>query len=193
MHEPGWHFFCKILCFSLLYQILPVVLATAIYLIGHLLNTLLEPNVPEIIVEDIAAEPLPNLVKPNVPEILVEDIAPDTLLDLTLFNAGKYPMCEIWFFNVIENYCYMHYNSAGKRMEINLKISLIKMEELLKPYPRFVRCHNQHIVNTDKIEKRFGSKKKMKVQLIGCKTILSVSYRHAEEIIQLIKKRSKKD
>jgi DNA-binding LytR/AlgR family response regulator len=78
-------------------------------------------------------------------------------------------------------------------MEINLKISLIKMEELLKPYHRFVRCHNQYIVNADKIEKCIGPKKKMKVQLIGCKTILSVSYKHANEIIQLIKKRSKKD
>jgi DNA-binding LytR/AlgR family response regulator len=122
--------------------------------------------------------------------VTVVEPEPGTLLDLSMYHAGKYPVNEILFFKVIGNYCYMYYCSAGKPEQIDLKISLRKMAEILKPYPQFVKCHNKYIVNSDKIAKYNGPKRKMELQLIDCKTVLPVSYGHADEIIGLIKNRT---
>ena len=170
-HKTGWPYFGCIVCFTVMYQLLPVAFCTLLHLTVHLFKTQMAAKE----VEMVKVEPIP-----------------DTLLDLTMYNAGQYPANEIRFFKVIGNYCYINYASAGKSVEKDLKISLKKMEKVLKPFPQFVRCHNQYIVNTDKIAKYNGPKRKMEIQLINCKTILPVSYRHADEIILSIKKRTQK-
>jgi len=170
-HETGWPYFICILCFTLLYQILLVAFVTLFNLMIYFIKLATEIKVPEV---------------------PVAEAAPESMLDLTMFHAGKYPLNEIRFFKVIGNYCYMHNISAGKPVEKDLKISLTKMEEILKPYPQFVKCHYEYIVNTDKIAKYTGSKRKMKLHLMNHHAEVPVSYKHSDKMIQLIKKKQQR-
>ena len=129
------------------------------------------------------------------PEIVGEsdpESIPDQMLDLTALHGDIYPVETIMYFKVTGNYCYMNYSSNGRQVEKDLKISLIKMQDLLKPYPQFVKCHNRYVVNTAKILKFSGTKRNMTLRLQNCKTKLPVSRIHAEKFIELISIRDSK-
>lgn len=114
------------------------------------------------------------------------------MLDLTALHGGIYPVETILYFKEIENYCYMNYSSNGRQVEIYLKISLKKMQDLLKPYPWFVKCHCSYVVNTEKILKSIGPKRKMTLRLQNCKTEIPVSKSHANEFIEVIRNKDSK-
>jgi len=122
----------------------------------------------------------------TVDAALPPESIPAQMLDLTEIQGGCYPANDVLFSKVDGNYNYLNYLSADRQVVKILKISLIKLERLLKPYPQFVKCHNKFIVNTDNITKSCGPKRKMILQLQHCKTKIPVSKQHADEFIRLI-------
>ena len=115
----------------------------------------------------------------------------EAIVDLTSLKGKKYPADDIRYFQVIGNYVYIYYYSTGKIKKDELQTSLLKVKNLLKGHPQFVKCHNNQMVNTKKIMKCEGNSRKMILKLENYADKLPVSRNHMEEIKNIVDRKPK--
>jgi hypothetical protein len=168
-HETNWHFFYKILCFTLLYQILLIVLATSICLIRHLLKMLMEHKSPEM--------------------PLVTEILPNTVLNLTEFHAGVYPLADIRYLKVDGNYTRIYFINNGMLKYDMVHLSLIKVYDQIHNHLQFIEISASIVVNLDNVTGCTGNSRGMRLKLRDCPEPVKVTRDYCKHIKQLLLER----
>jgi hypothetical protein len=165
-HKTGWAYFGCIVCFTVMYQLLPVALATTIHFVRYFIRLLTAIKMPE---------------EPAMPVLL-----PDKVLDLTAYHAGVYPLADIRFLEVDGNYTRIHYISKGRLKHDMVHLSLIKVFTRLNIHPQFVHCRVSCVVNLDCVTEDTSNSRKMKLNLMDCPLPVKVSRDKIPQIKRLL-------
>lgn len=168
-HKTGWPYFVCIVCFTVMYQLLPVALATTIHFIRYFIRLLTTSKLPE---------------EPEAPALL-----PESVLDMTAYHAGIYPLADIRFLQVIGNYTRINYISKNRLKHDTVHLSLIKVFSKLGIYPQFVYCKVSCVVNLDCVTGYTGNSREMKLNLMDCPLPVNVSRDYIPQIKRLLMER----
>jgi len=168
-HKTGWPYFGCIVCFTVMYQLLPVAFCTLLHLTVHLFKTQMAAKEPE---------------KPATPELV-----PDRVLDLTVYHAGVYPLADIRFLDVDGNYTRIHYINKNRLKHDMVHLSLTKVFTKLDMHPQFVHCRISCVVNLDYVTVHTSNSREMKLKLTDCPAPVNVSRDKIPQIKQLLLER----
>lgn len=168
-HETGWTYFISILCFTVLYQLLPVAFCTLLHLTIHSFKIQLAAKESE---------------KPATPES-----SPDKVLDMTEHHAGMYPLTDIRLLIVVGNYTRIHYMSKGHLKHDTVHLSLKKVFSKLDAYPEFVYCRISCVVNLDCVTVHRSNSREMKLSFTDCTAQVNVARDKIPHIKQLLKEK----
>ncbi len=180
VHETEWHFFFKIVCFTLMYQLLLVVFFTLLNLTIYLFKQLMEPKSPEVIV---VKEPLP---------VVVESL-PVTVLDLTEFHGGIYPHDSIRYLVVVGNYTQIYFKGKNRLIHEIVHVSLVKVYAKLEPYSQFYHIRKNCVVNVDYVTECTGDKREKDVKILDCPKTIQVTRDNVKQLKRLLKERGREE
>lgn len=86
-----------------------------------------------------------------------------------------------------DNYCEVISFSGGKAKKELMRITLKNVEEQIKDFPMFIRCHKSYIVNISNIEKISGNSLGYKLHVKNVGAEIPVSRNFPKEILERIK------
>lgn len=90
------------------------------------------------------------------------------------------------FATAADNYAELHFLENGLAKKSLIRSSLTRLEELVKPDPKIVRCHRAYLVNLEQVLNFSGNAQGLKLELKGTNELIPVSRKMVPEIKSLL-------
>ncbi|HEX2969998.1 MAG TPA: LytTR family DNA-binding domain-containing protein [Bacteroidales bacterium] len=120
-----------------------------------------------------------------------DEIIPDGEILLTAgYSRNKYVVNpkDILYMCSNDNYVTIVTISNNVRNKTTIRGTLKSIENELRDYPGFIRCHKCFIVNLHYVEKAYGGRQNMKLKISYTTTEIPVSRSHTEYFMKKIKR-----
>lgn len=93
---------------------------------------------------------------------------------------------DLLYIQALDNYVTIYFTRNGEVKKELLRSSLKRMEEDLKPFPAFHRCHRSYIVNLSRVDKVTGNSLSSQCRFRNIEATVPISRAKHHELLQLL-------